>query len=145
MSFDDIRPILSGLIGGVIAIALGCALSRWMPKSFQGKSADQLLRENRFAIKMANILSLIGIFGALALYQWGDFARNDWRPLALGFGFAFSVPFVSLPLSALVTKRHTSEAFVAYALSKKVPVPVLFTLLSLGIPLLFLAVWSLLP
>jgi hypothetical protein len=145
MSFDELRPILSGLIGGALVIALSSSLAKWVPKSFQGKSADQLLLENRSAIRCADILSSIGMLGAFALYQWGGFSWNDWRPLALGFGLTFSAPVIALPLYAIAVRRRAIEVFIAYAQAKKMPLPMLFTLCPLGIPLLLFSMWKLQP
>lgn len=142
MTFDDVRPILSGLVGGAAAVGLAAYFSGRMPKSFRGKSIERLLEENRFPIKVANTLGLIGILGALAMYQLLDYAHNDWRPLALGFGFAFSAPLVWLPLSAVIASRNPGEALVAYSHSQKTPVQILLPLLALGIPLLVLAIWG---
>ena len=87
---------------------------------------------------LANTATGVGILGALAMYAWGGFASNDWRPFALGFGFAFSAPLAVLPLVARVRGGKPSEAFTAYALAQKTPPTILFPLLALGVPALLL-------
>jgi hypothetical protein len=144
MSIDDVRPIISGLVGGALAVALSAALSRRIPKAFRGKSANALLREFRTPIKVANWLCLLGLLSAIVLYRWAEFSSHDWRPLGLGFGLMLSTPLVVLPLSALLTKRAPSEAVVAYCLSQKMPVTLMLVLLVSGIPLLLFSAWSLL-
>jgi len=142
MAFEDFRPILSGLVGGAVAVWLSSVLAGRMPISFRGKSIDRMAQENRSAIKVVNLLGLVGIFGALALYQFLNFAHNDWRPLALGFGFAFSAPLIWLPLSAVAANRHPAEALIAYAHQQKMPATILLPLLALGLPTLIFAIWG---
>ena len=109
-----------------------------MPSALDGKSAQVLVEEHRSAIRISNIASLVGLLGTLALYQVAPFAHNDWRPLALGLGFALAAPLLVLPTVALL--RHTSvrHCMAAYAISQGMPVVVIFGLLVLGLPL-FLA------
>lgn len=109
-----------------------------MPAALDGKSAQMLVDENRLAIRIANVLSLLGILGGLALYQVGGFAHNDWRPLALGFGFALTAPLLVLPIVALARRANVRYCMVAYAISQGMPVVIIFGLLVLGLPL-FLA------
>ncbi len=113
-----------------------------MPKDYQGKSAERLLQENSSALRFTKLLSIFGITSALVLYQWGDYARNDWRPLAFGFGLMLSAPFITLPLSAIIAGRRPAEALVAYALSQKFPVTLIFVVHSLGVPLLLFGIWG---
>ena len=113
MSLDDLRPILSGLAGSVVAVWLSHKLARWIPSSLNGKSAELLVRQNRAAIWCANTLSAMGLVGAVALYQWAGFSNNDWRPLGLGFGFAFTAPLLIVPavswLRGMKRKRGPCE------------------------------------
>ena len=114
MLLDDLRPILSGLAGGAIAVWLSHRLSRLIPATLNGKSAQQLTREHRAAVRLANIASFAGLLGALALYQWGEFSRNDWRPLGLGFGFALAAPLAILPIVALLRRQSVRECMVSW-------------------------------
>lgn len=138
MTLDDIRPIFSGLAGGAIAVWLCHRLSRWIPSALEGKSAQVLVQENRVAIRIADVASFLGIMGALALYHVGGFAHNDWRPLGLGFGFAFVSPLAVLPIVAMLSRNSVRHCLVAYAVSKGMPVMIIYGLLVLGVPL-FLA------
>ena len=140
MSLDDLRPILSGLVGGLVAVWLSRRLSRWIPDALHGKSAQLLTAENRLSIWLANAGSALGLLAALSLYQWGGFPDNDWRPLGLGFGFALASPLAVLPLAALSQGRGVKECLVAYAISQGIPVPVIYGLLMLGVPLLAISV-----
>ena len=42
MEFDSIRPVVSGLLGGVIAIWVGSYTMRYLPREWAGKSAAVL-------------------------------------------------------------------------------------------------------
>ena len=135
----DHSPIVSGIIGGAIAMGLAWLWSGWLPKGQNGKSPETLKSQYRVEVWMANAATGVGILGALAMYGWGGYSSNDWRPLALGFGFAFSAPLVVLPLAAALRGHKAAEAFTAYALAQKTPPFILFPLLALGIPALLLA------
>ncbi len=133
---NDIRPILSGLAGGAVAVWLSHKLSRWIPTTLRGKPARLLVAENRTAIRWANAASASGLLSALALYLWGGYARNDWRPFGLGFGFALTAPLIVLPVVAALRKQNIKECLVSFAISQHMPIPVIYGLLLLGIPLL---------
>ena len=139
MELAELRPILSGLVGGLVAAALGVWWARWLPRERNGKDPGILKLQYRSAIWLSNAAFLAGIFGAIAMYQWGGFASNDWRPMALGAGVAFCAPLIILPAVAMLRRCSPREAYHAYALSQRVPVVVLYPLLALGIPLVGLA------
>ncbi len=144
MSFDDLRPVLSGIAGGAVAVWLGHRLSRWIPASLNGKTQERLLQEHRIAILVANVLAAAGFLGALSLYQWGGFARNDWRPIGLGFGLALTAPLIAVPAVSWIIGRSVSEGLVSYAVSQRMPIAVIYGLLLLGVPLLFVSIEHLL-
>jgi hypothetical protein len=140
MEFSEYRPIISGLLGGLVATVLCAAWARWLPRGMNGKSSEVLALQHRTGIWLANAAFFSGICLALYLYGWAGYASNDWRPIALGIGVAFSAPLVILPLVAWSRRCSPAEAYVAFALSQKMPVFLLYPLLALGIPLLGVAV-----
>lgn len=133
-------PVVSGVIGGLIAMGLAWLWSGWLPKGKNGKSPEALKTQYRAELWLANAATGLGLLGALAMYAWGGFTSNDWRPLALGFGFAFSGPLAVVPLVARLRGGKPSEAFIAYALAQKTPPLLLFPLLALGVPALLFAI-----
>jgi hypothetical protein len=143
MELIELRPVLSGLIGGLVATALGVWWARWLPRGRDGKGPSILKLQYRAAIWMSNSVFLAGILGSLAMYRWGGFASNDWRPMALGAGVALCAPLVILPAAAMLQRYSVREAYVAYALSQGTPVVVLYPLLALGVPVLALALFYL--
>lgn len=136
MSFDNIRPILSGLIGALLAIALSYFLARWVPAIFRGKSAATLAQDYRVAIRLANATFVAGILAALTVHQWLAVPRSDWRPLSIGFGLTLLSPLMTLPIAAFVTHDNAREAFVAYAINQKLPPLVICLICGMGFPLL---------
>jgi hypothetical protein len=141
MEFDQYRPILSGLIGGLIATLLCAAWAKWLPKGLNGKAPETLLLQHRLAVRLANAMFFVGIGLALSLYGWGGYSSQDWRPLALGAGLACAGPIFTLPLVAWARRCSATEAYVAFALNQKTPIFVLYPLLALGIPLAAVA-WA---
>jgi hypothetical protein len=139
MTFDDIRPIFSGLAGGVFALWLSRRLSRWIPTALNGTSAPVLVSEHRTAIRLANTLSIASFVGAIALYQSGVYRNNDWRPLGLGFGLALTGPLILLPIVAMLRRLSVKECLVAYAIDQRMPIPVICGVLIVGVPLLIIS------
>ncbi len=144
MDFESIRPVFSGLVGGFLAILFCHALSRWVPQVCNGKSAATLIRENRVAIWLANALFFGGLLAGIAFYQLGFLPSSDWRGLALGAGGGSIAALVALPLLAFVTGHRPKEAYVAYAVSQKTPVVLVYGILMLCAASFTAAVTSLL-
>ena len=144
MDADALRPILSGLVGAAISGWLLQSLSKWVPRVSNGKTAEALVSENRARIYAANSLFFLGIAGALFVYQRGYFPRNDWRPVALGFGSGCVAPVLFLFFSTISKgSQKVREAFVAYAISQKTPPLLLYSLMSLGFIAFFVGLASL--
>jgi hypothetical protein len=138
IGFEFIRPVLSGLIGGVITIWLLKKLASSVPETCGLKTADELTRENKPKILACNILFFATIAIGVALYRFGYFDRNDWRGLLLIFGLATVAPMLFLVLSAIGGgSQRVKEAFVAYAIAQRVPPAVLYGCLTLGAVCLF--------
>ena len=125
-------PAVSGVIGGTLATWLCAAWSKWVPTICNRKRSDILLRQNRAAIWVSNIMFFSGIIAAIFAYTGGYFHDNDWRGFGLGAGFGFSAPLVILPVFAVAGGRDPREAFVAYAISQKSPMIALYGLLIAG-------------
>lgn len=114
-----------------MAIFFCHALSRWVPKVCNGKSAATLIRENRAAIWLANGFFFGGLLAGIAIYQFGFLPSDDWRGLALGAGGGSLAALGSLAVLAFVTGRRPKEAYVAYAVSQKTPVVLVYGMLIL--------------
>jgi len=141
MEFHEYRPILSGLLGGLIAALMCAAWAKWLPKGLSGKAPETLLLQHRLAVRLANSVFFVGLGLAFYMYGWGGYRSQDWRPLALGGGLAFAGPIFVLPLVAWSRRCSATEAYIAFALNQKTPILVLYPLLALGIPLAAVA-WA---
>ena len=142
MEFSEYRPIISGLLGAVVTTWLCAAWAKWLPKGKAGKDANTILLQNRIAVILANASFFTGLGIGIYLYFGAGYASNDWRPIALSTGIAFSAPLLVLPLVAKFRGTPIAEAYVAFALNQKTPMFVLYPILALGVPLLALAVAS---
>ena len=107
-------------------------LAKWLPRSYTGKSAEALRTEYRLAVWPSNTAFLAGLLGAIALYEWGGYAKNDWRPVALEAGFALAAATVILPTVAAMRGGKAGEAYIAFAPAQRVPPVALYVLLLLG-------------
>jgi len=144
VEFSDIRPIISGLVGGLVAIGLAKSWERWVPKASGDKPAAYLLDTYRGAIRIANGLLACGGVAALSLYWLGWFDEHQWQPLGLGFGGGSTAALLALAVLPLVWGGAPRDAFVAYAISQRAPAWLLYffmTALAASFPA---AVWSLL-
>ena len=133
MPSEYLRPIVVAVVATAVSLALGRALSRWLPNEVGGKAPSALLREYRSAIWAANGSVLLGLAIALVMYKLWGFATNDWRPLGLGLGFALAAPIIVLHLSALWSSQDSAEALGAYSLHQKLPIAVRYGLACLGV------------
>jgi len=144
MSFDIARPLVSGLVGGIVAAFFCVLLSRWVPSVCNGKNTEMLARENRIAIWIANALFFLGFVVGIAIYQVGLLPNNDWRGLAVGVGGGSVLALAVLCLFSLVQGRNPKEAYVAFAIAQGTPILLLYGILMLSIAAFAAAVASLL-
>jgi uncharacterized protein YacL len=144
MDINELRPIISGIIGGIVAILIGGFIAHRWPQHLYEKTKEVLIRENRSAIWFANISFFIGLIVAIAMYQWMGFEKNDWRPLCLGFGVALTTPALALSLATFLRGREQHQAFIAYALSQGIPLKLLYLLTAAGFPILLVGLVAIL-
>lgn len=140
--FYQSSPLISGIIGGIIASVLCLCLSKWVPKICNGKSAERLSSENKNAIFIANSLFFIGIVSSIAMYYVGLFKKDDWRGFAIGTGGGSIAALIFLLLFAVFNKRSPKETFVAFSISQQTPPILLYGIFTLTIGAFFAAVIS---
>lgn len=145
MEIDAVSPIMSGVIGGVIATWLTSRWARNLPRNYNAKSRHTLLMQHRLSIWVANALFFAGLCFGVALYKIGDYEPSDWRPLLWGFGSASVLPLVALALIAFATGRNVKEAYVAFAWGQKTPLWVTYGILGAGVVAFGFSVASLRP
>lgn len=126
-------PIFSGLIGSVITIWLLSILSKLIPNVYGSKTVEEIVLENKTRVKVANNLFLVSLVGGVALYKYGYFERSDWYGFALIVGVALTSPALFLVVSTIgINKQRVAEAFFAYSVNQKVPIPFLYPLFVIG-------------
>ncbi len=129
MDMESVQPILTGLAGGVMAMLFGAWFSRWLPRDYNGKTREVLLREHKAGILLANAV-LVGSLGVgILIYRFGVLANNDLRGIALCLGGASIVIMLALPMVATAKKLAKKEAYVAYAMSNAAPITLIYGIL----------------
>ena len=145
MELESVRPVISGLIGGVISVWLLRRLAKSVPEACGAKGAQRLVQENKNRILVCNILFFASIAVGVALYHFGYFESNDWRGLLLTFGIATVAPALFLFVSSLAGgAQRIKEAYGAYAVAQRLPLGVQYAGFALGSTCLFVALGSLL-
>lgn len=142
MEFGELRPVLSGLAGGLIAIWLGTALGRWIPEVCNQKRTEILVIEYRYAIWCANILLVLGLIATMALFSLQVIRSDDWRALGIGIGGGSFAALISLAIFGISKGSPLKEAYVAYAVSQKVPLFLIYGILTICVAGFFVAVSS---
>jgi hypothetical protein len=142
VEFDTIRPVLSGIAGGVIATWLVNYWSRHMPDSWRTKPRKALVQQHRVAVAAGNASFPIGLVSGVSLYWLGGFASTDYRPMLWGFGLASVLPLLAIYFISLVSGRKAKEAYVALSLGQGTPIWVTYGLLGAGVVAFCFAVAS---
>lgn len=132
MEFESIRPVLSGVAGGIIATWLTSRWSRRLTSRHNGKSRDALLRQHRPAIWTANTLFFLGLIFGVALYRIGGFDNSDWRPLGLGFGLASVLPLLAIFIVSILSGRDPRAGYVAFSFGQGMSLWATYGLLGAG-------------
>jgi hypothetical protein len=131
VSFDTIRPVLSGIIGAIIAGWLVNKMARWVPAKVGTKGRKRLLQEHKSTIRVANGLALLGIGIGILCYWSGWLSRNDWRGAGLGAGLMSILPVGYMVITnAARGAEAIKECLVSYAIAQKTPVALLFGLMG---------------
>jgi len=132
MNLLDFHPIVSGIIGAAIFVWLAKKWSKRIPKNTSGKGRERLLAEHKITIHIANGLALLGLISGLVTYLSGWLNKHDWRGLGLGLGLMSILPLTYITVvNAMRGIPAIKQCMVAYAISQKTPVIVLFTIMAL--------------
>ncbi len=97
------------------------------------------------AILLANGFFLFGLLIGISIYKLGYFSSDDWRGLALGAGGGSLAGLGALAVMAFVKGNSLKEIYVAYAVSQKTPVVLLYGILMLCAASFAAAIASLVP
>ncbi|HKY93336.1 MAG TPA: hypothetical protein VJM11_19955 [Nevskiaceae bacterium] len=145
MDIELLRPILSGLLGGILATWL---MRKWrglVPSAVDSNRAKELVAENRFGLLLARVTFFGVIAVGIYLFKSGYFRANDWEAFALIVGIAITVPCLALVLVAIGRGRSgVGEALVALAIADRTPLPIVLCVILVGIFALAIGVGAIL-
>lgn len=134
MELENIRPIITGLIGGLLSLWLMRRWARHVPETYKEKSAEQLLSEYRPRIVVAKALFIGIIVFGIYLFKAGHMPSTSWKHLFLVVGVAILAPLAALLFPAIGKGwRQTAEAVAAFAIAERTPLPVLVISIVVGV------------
>jgi nitrate reductase gamma subunit len=139
MEFDSIRPILSGVVGGIIAMVVGAWWKRSQPSEVRW-ARQAMLQAYKGTVYLASFFVFAGIIAALLLYVYGDFEKSDLVPGALGFGGGCCAAILTLVVFPLASGRNIRHAFIAFTQSEQAPASLVYAILGSGVVMF---VWAL--
>ena len=130
MSAEQIRSIGCGPVGAVASAIVASLLfrwqvkkwDRWVPMKFGGKGRAELLAEHKTTLRVAKVLSCVGICIGLLCYMSGWLNHYDWRGLGLGVGL-MSILLIGYIVAANVMRgpRAMKEILVTFVISERTP------------------------
>ena len=122
MEFDSVRPVITGVIGGLLSLWL---IRRWaphVPQAYNSKTAEQLAAENRVGIIAGNVLFIGAILVGLYLFNSGQVPSNSWRHFFLLMGVALLATVAAVLLPTIGKGRGRAiEAVIAFAIAERIP------------------------
>jgi hypothetical protein len=134
MEIETLRPIITGLIGGLLSLWLMKRWAPFVPQAYKDKTAEQLVAENRTSIIAANILFIGTIVGGVYLFNAGYVTSTSWRHFFFVVGVAIVAPLAALLLPVIGKGRNRAvEAITAFAIAERTPLPVLAAIALVGV------------
>jgi len=122
LEFDSVRPVITGVIGGLLSLWL---IRRWaphVPQAYNSKTAEQLAAENRVGIIAGNVLFIGAILVGLYLFNSGQVPSNSWRHFFLLMGVALLATVAAVLLPTIGKGRGRAiEAVIAFAIAERIP------------------------
>jgi hypothetical protein len=100
------RPLISGLVGAVLAHLLIRWLGRRFPVGPKPHSLDWYTRRYEWIEWSGLLLFVCGMGMGLSLYFSGFLPRNDPRGAAVGFVLGCLLPFAFVSVVCAVSSRH---------------------------------------
>ncbi len=145
LEFDAVRPVITGVIGGLLSLWL---IRRWaphVPQAYKAKTADQLAAENRIGIIVGNVLFIATMLVGVYLFKSGQVPSNSWSHLCLVIGVAVLAPLAAVLLPTIGKGRDRAvEAVIAFAIAERIPLLGVALICVVGIVCLTSALGSLL-
>jgi len=134
LSFDMILQALLGILGAILGSWLIAKLAKWVPAAVGAKGQEQLLKEHKVTIRVANLLAIAGMVIGVLCYALGWLSRNDWRGAGLGVGLMSFLPVAYMIIAnAPRGTEAIKECMVTFAITQHMPIVLLFPLMTLMI------------
>jgi hypothetical protein len=139
-----LRPVLSGIAGGLIAWWLTAKWKRWVPTQVGTKDKSTLVAENRWRVLVANSMFFGVLIIGILVFSSGKVEPTNWAAGGLVFGMAFVSPVAFLYISTVhLGPQRVQEVFVAFAINQRTPMIVLYGLVALAFVALCVSVVAL--
>ena len=128
-----VKFIAIAIISGVSSIYFGQKLSKYIPKTFQGKTKKEITQQYKTKIYFVNTMFLTSLISSAYLYNTSYFSEYDWKGVSFIFGFGLSTPLYIVLLYFLQGMQVNAKEFLfAYSISEKIPIFILLTVNLLG-------------
>ena len=106
MNIEHLRTLGRGPIGSIFSAIIASVVwhwqakrwSRWIPQKIGEKAREELLREQKTALRVARALMIAGFVIGAALCA-GKLGSDDWRILGIAFGVMPVLPIAYLSLA----------------------------------------------
>lgn len=105
----EMRPLLSGIIGAIIAFLLARVLCKSFPDYYSEERLENVRSEYGTLSRFLNFLSAFGFSSGLSLYYLDMLPRNDWRGFGVALGLTATLPLLFLTI--IVARRGINRAF----------------------------------
>jgi hypothetical protein len=144
VELDAVRPVITGVIGGLFSLWLIRRWAPYVPMAYKAKTADELAAENRVGVMVGNSLFIGAMLVGVWLFKSGQVPSNSWSHFCLVFGVAVLAPFAAVLLPTIGKGRDRAvEAVVALAIAQRVPLLGVVLIGIVGIVCLTIALGSL--
>jgi len=125
-------PVLSGIIGSIIAAAVCGWWLRRRPFPVSKSQQKSLVKRYKFNIRLGNALFIVPLAIAIYLFSFGVVANNDWRYGLLLIGLALGLPLFAAFVPSAKHGVNFKEAILAISVKQKTPVALMLSINLFG-------------
>jgi len=130
--FSNMSPILSGMIGAIIAGLISAAWLKRYPCELSKQAQKSLLKKYTSSINFCNAVFLAIMVAGIYLFKT-EAIPNHWSWGLLLIGGALASPLVTLIVPIAGHSHKFSEAHAALAIKSYLPIRLQFFCLMLGL------------
>jgi hypothetical protein len=134
MDTEWVRPIVSGILGALLASWGLRRLERYASKADPGFDAESILHRSKIRQRVAACVFFMPIAVGIYLFKAGIVATNSWYVLAAVFGTAVLLPYGYLIVTSFARNAPTArDVLLAQAIKSKTPLWAYFVLIVLAV------------